>query len=82
MLGHVLGLRARLQPCFPWMPEDLQMKAEDLLTIDISCRNSADLDFSGLVGSFQSGCLKKGPALILPLFVALMSCPMSRCCAV
>ena len=48
----------------------------------ISCRNSADLDFSGLVGSFQSGCLKKGPALILPFFVALMSCPMSRCCAV
>ena len=25
MLGHVLGLRARLQPGFPWMPEDLQI---------------------------------------------------------
>jgi len=44
--------------------------------------DSADLDFSSLVGSFQSGCLKKGPALILHFFVALMSCPMSRCCAV
>ena len=27
----VLGLRACLQPGFPWMPEELQMKAEDLL---------------------------------------------------
>ena len=28
--------------------------------VAISRRNSADLDFSGLVGSFQSACLKKG----------------------
>ena len=47
----------------------------------ISCCNSADLDFSGLAGSFQR-LVSKRACFEFTFFVALMGCPMSRCCAV
>ena len=64
------------------MPQDLQMKAEDLLT-QLPSRAAilqiwasvAWLDrFKALVS--KRACSK------FTFFVALMSCPMSRCCAV